>query len=123
MEFNKRQARRIASAVKKVEGLQTSSGSAPFKRAFAQTVFAVRVKKSSGSAGSISTTCDFKYDCFLDSGDQLAEDVAPQKCRYDNVPYRQPPDDSWGLATYDKDGAFTLLEALCEIPDIEEPCE
>lgn len=90
-------------------------------RVMPQTIFAVRVTKDGGSAGTVSATCSFTYTVELDSGFELGTGLTPQKCRLPNTPYTQPDDGSWGAGFYDKNGDFVLWDAN-ECPQVEDPC-
>jgi hypothetical protein len=90
-------------------------------RRLSNPLFAVKVNVSGGDAGSDTTTCSFVYDVSNRAGVLLGEDLAPLADRFENVPYRETPEDSDGIAFYDADGALKLLWAD-ELPDLES-CE
>lgn len=120
-KLTERAARRIFSAVRKIEGLV---GAAPPQRQQVdrhppQILFAVRVTIDGGAAGSASTTCSWTYTVTMDSGYLLGEEMAPAKCRLPDVPYAATPAGSWGAGFFDKNGEFTLWDAN-ECPLVEE---
>lgn len=124
VNFTPRAARKIIDVVRQVSGdvpVKGGDKQANYGRTMPQMLFAVRVTKDGGSAGTVSASCTFTYTCTLDSGFELGTLKSPQKCRLPNTPYTQPADGSWGAGFYDKDGTFVLWDAN-ECPQVEDPC-
>ena len=84
-------------------------------------LFAVKVTEDgSGSAGSDTTLCTFKYTVDDLDGVELATSKAPMKWRNADTMYEMDPpaDDAIGLAYYDEDEVLQLYDAN-EVPIIE----
>lgn len=75
-------------------------------------LFAVICKKTSGSAGSGSSTCSYVYDVETLTGQVIATGATPDKNRKPNVEYATPNAlGERGYAYIDKTGSVRLFEA------------
>ena len=74
-------------------------------------LFAVKVVKTSGSAGTVSTMCSFVYTVKTLDGTAIGTGMTPAKRRAAAGPYSAPADDSYGTAFYDEDGDLVLFDA------------
>jgi hypothetical protein len=64
-----------------------------------------------GSAGSLTTTCDWTYTVTTMDGEPLGTTLSPTRRRLINTPYTITPDDTIGEGTYDINGDFVLRDA------------
>ena len=85
-------------------------------------VFAVKVTKDGGSAGSKDADCTFTYTVTDLAGNELGTTLAPKRPRFSHVEYAQPAADSPGLAYWDDQGDLQFYEAVEEIPKTDT-CE
>jgi len=85
-------------------------------------VFAAKVTKDGGSAGSKDADCTFTYTVKDLAGNELGTTLTPKRPRFTHVEYAQPSADSPGLAYYDDQGALQLYDAVEEIPETDT-CE
>ncbi len=89
-------------------------------RVHPNTTFVVICKKTGGSAGSGSTTCDYVYDVETFYEQVILSNATPDKNRMPNVEYATPNAlGERGLAYLDETGAVRLYDAN-EYPKTEE---
>ena len=79
-------------------------------------VFPVLVRVDGGAAGDFTTNCNYTYECKPLGGTILASAVTPLRPRMPMVAYAFAANDSIGLAYFDDQGNFNLIEAIEEIP-------
>ena len=80
-------------------------------------MFAVKVYKDGGVAGSASTNCTWTYTVKDFAGtNTLATTKTPLRPRYTSCQYDLPADGSYGLAFYDSSNTLQLYEAVQEKP-------
>jgi hypothetical protein len=83
-------------------------------------IFAVKVSKDGGSAGSKDADCTFTYTVKDLLSYQIGTTMTPKRPRFTKVEYEEPGADSPGLAYYDQEGAIQLYEAVEERPKTDK---
>lgn len=115
-------ARRTAAAVRRVEDTPRFGPADRTRRRLTirpSVLFAVKVLKTSGSAGSSSTTVSFVYTVKTLEGVTIGTSLSPKVKRHSNVAYVDPSTTEYeGLAYVDATGAIALYDAN-EIVDLE----
>jgi len=80
-------------------------------------IFRVKVTKDGGSAGDEDNNCSWTYTVTSLGGDELGTEITPEKDRYPKCAYKEPGENSPGLAYWHTDDTLKLYEVLDEVPD------
>lgn len=115
--FDLKTAKALIELVKKNKRIADLTGK-DFEPKSVSELFAVKVTKTSGSAGSCSTTCDFTYTVKNLALDTIASSVTPKQKRIDNIEYTVPSADSLGVAYYDGANVVCLYSVAEEVPKV-----